>query len=251
MFSDFLQDINEVQLLLPSETNILDYRFEKIFNKTINKQIQTIITTKIVKICFSGMESNMWRFQILCTSLEIEAKHMGSTTIMRKQINIFDEIIVHVNKLGVIIDLLNLSDIKERWEETKIELLDKNQGSKINDFVQDTDIFLQDKEQVIKFINSKEMYGLYFNNLWGEHDIKKPRFDGLKINIEKRKKYDYHSRHLQVPYNHDATINFNTEKKQKKHEGIFIYKKHQLLEAYFEVNEPNINTKYSLVSLTL
>jgi hypothetical protein len=83
--TSILQNHNEVQILLPTVACIKEYRFKEVITKTSNNRLTTKTTTKTVKICFSGMEDNLWRYQLLCVNLEIEAKHMGSTSIFRKQ----------------------------------------------------------------------------------------------------------------------------------------------------------------------
>lgn len=242
---------NELQILHPKQQAIKEYLFEETIITTKNNRINTKTTTKNVKICFSGIENNKWRYQLLCVALNIEAKHIGSTTILKKQVNVFDELIVHVNQNGTIIDVLNVKDIQKRWQKVKEELTEKHQGSVLLDFIADADEVINNKVELLKHINSKEMYGLYFNNFWGYHDITKPRFEGLILNIEKRIMYDHHTQHLQKPYNNNVKMIFNKTTEQKTHDSFFEYKDHQLLEAYLEVNELNINSKYSLVCLTL
>jgi hypothetical protein len=248
---DLLQNHNEVQILLPNNCCFSKYKFENIKEETIEQIIYTTTTIKEVKICFSGIENNLWRYQVLCVNLDIEAKHISSTTILKKQINVFDELIFYVNQNGTIIDIFNLDQLQKRWQEAKVALHNKNQGSILDDFIADTDELLKDKKNVLKYISSKEMYGLYFNGCWGYHDITKPRFEGLMLNIEKRKIYDQHTKHLQQPYSHDVQVIYNTADEQKVQESFFEYKNHKLVEAFLEINEPDINSKYSIVCLTI
>jgi hypothetical protein len=248
--TSILQNHNEVQILLPTVACIKEYRFKEVITKTSNNRLTTKTTTKTVKICFSGMEDNLWRYQLLCVNLEIEAKHMGSTSILRKQLNVFDEVIVQVTHNGTIVALLNHKDLQKRWQEVKEELLEKHQGSALLDLLADTDELMDDKKKLLKFIASKEMYGLYFNGCWGYHDITKPRFEGLVLNIEKRIQYDQHTKHLQKPYSQDVQIVFKAVQEKKVQESEFTYKKNQLIEAFLAIEEPNINAKYSIICLT-
>lgn len=246
-----LQSHNEVQILLPSNVCINEYQFISIITMLLNDRLYKTSTIKEVKICFSGIENNLWRYQVLCVNLDIEAKHISSTTILKKQINVFDELIFYVNQNGTIIDILNLDQLQKRWQEAKVALHNKNQGSILDDFIADTDELLKDKKNVLKYISSKEMYGLYFNSCWGYHDITKPRFEGLMLNIEKRKIYDQHTKHLQQPYSHDVQVIYNTADEQKVQESFFEYKNHKLVEAFLEINEPDINSKYSIICQTI
>jgi hypothetical protein len=247
-----LPDHNEVQIVLPSSSNVLVYKFTEVVDIIVNKKTHTQKTIKEVKLCFSGMENDVWRYQILCVNLDIEAKHIGSTTILRKQINVFDEVIVHVNQNGTIINLLNWKELKERWEEVKEHLRDNHQGSVLEEFLADGDKMINDKKNALKYISSRGMYGLYFNSLWGYHDRTKPRFEGLTLVLDQpnRVLYDRHTLHLQKPYNHDVKLFFNNENGNKTQNSNFEYKNNQLVEAFLAIDEPNINSKYSLLCLT-
>jgi hypothetical protein len=248
--SENIQNINEVLLLLPTNSNVLKYRFEEIVATSAGKKTNIKITQKKVKICFSGIENNLLRYQVLCVNLDIEAKHIGSTTILRKQINVFDEVICYVNNQGTIIDVLNLKALQQRWTEVKEELLDKHQGSALLDFIEDTNDLLENKEKVIKYISSKEMYGLYFNGFWGVHDIRKPRIEGITLHIEKRIVEDRFNQHLQKAFNHDAKIALKIDTDQKSLRGHFDYKNNKITEAFLLVEAVNTTSKYSVVCLT-
>jgi hypothetical protein len=243
-------DIYEVLLLMPSNSNTLKYRFKEIVITKIGKKTNTKTTKKEVKICFSGTENNLLRYQVLCVNLDIEAKYLGSTTILRKQINVFDEVICYVNNQGTIIDVLNLKELQQRWTEVKEELLDKHQGSALLDFIEDTSELLENKEKIIKYISSKEMYGLYFNGFWGVHDIRKPRIDGITLHIEKRIVEDRFNQHLQKAFNHDAQIELEIDTDQKSLRGHFDYKNNKITEAFLLVEAANTTSKYSVVCLT-
>ena len=241
-----LQNPDEVQILLPIESNVKVYLFTNV--KTQNKHITKVL--KRVEIGFSGIENNLWRFQLICLEYQIDAKHLGSTNISRKVAHVFNEVKVYVNQNGTVMSIINLKQLQERWQNAKVALLDMNEGSTLLDFFQDTDELLENHENVLKFISSKEMYGLYFNSFWGYHDINKPRFEGLDINIEKRIPYDQHTQHLQKPYSQDATLSLKIQNEKKQKESEFKYKNNLLHEAYLEIKTPIKTSKYSIICLT-
>ena len=146
--------------------------------------------------------------------------------------------------------IINLKQLQERWQNAKVELLEMNEGATLLDFLSDTDELLENHENVLKFISSKEMYGLYFNSCWGYHDINKPRFEQLEINMEKRILYDQHTQHLQKPYSQDATLILKSYNDKKQKESEFKYKNNQLQEAFLEINAPTKTSKYSIICLT-
>ena len=243
---NILQNHNEVQILLPTASCEKIYRFTN--ESTKNKH--TTIVLKRVLIGFSGIVNNLWRYQLICLDYEIEAKHLASTTILRKVNNVFNELKVYVNQNGTIMSIINLKQLRERWQNAKEELLQVNEGSTLLDFLSDTDELLENETELLKFVSSKEMYGLYFNSCWGYHDVNKPRFEGLEINIEKRVLYDQHTQHLQKPYSQDATLILKSCKDKKQKESEFKYKNNQLQEAFLEINSPTKTSKYSIICLT-
>jgi hypothetical protein len=244
-----MQDENEVKILLPTECEERQYRFTDEIIKTKGKTQEITTIKRDVAIRFSGIENNLWRYQLICLDYKIEAKHLGSDTISRKKANVFNEIIIHVNQNGTIVSIINLKQLQDRWQIAKEELQEKHQGAVLEDFLFESDKLVENKENVLKHIRSKEMYGLYFNSCWGYHDMRKPRFEELTIHIEKRIQQDRHSQHLQKTFSHDATLKFKTATEQKKQESEFIYKNHQLQEAFLAIEEPNITSKYSVVCL--
>ncbi|WP_309607475.1 hypothetical protein [Flavobacterium sp.] len=241
-----LQNHNEVQILLPTQSGVKEYQFKNVSTK--NKLTTTVF--KKVAIGFSGIENNLLRYQLICLDYDIEAKHLGSTTILRKVANVFNEVKIYVNQNGTITSIINLKQLQERWQNAKKELLEMNEGATLLDFLSDTDELMENQENVLKFVSSKEMYGLYFNSCWGYHDINKPRFEELEIHIEKRILYDQHTQHLQKPYSQDATLvlKSNNDKKQKVSE--ITYKNNQLQEAFLEIISPTKTSKYSIICLT-
>ena len=243
---NILQNPNEVQISHPTESCEKIYRFKNVITK--NKLTTTVL--KRIEISLSGIENNLWRYQLICLDYEIEAKHLGSTTILRKVNNVFNEVKVYVNQNGAIMSIINLKQLQERWQNAKVELLEMNEGATLLDFLSDTDELLENHENVLKFISSKEMYGLYFNSCWGYHDINKPRFEQLEINMEKRILYDQHTQHLQKPYSQDATLILKSYNDKKQKESEFKYKNNQLQEAFLEINAPTKTSKYSIICLT-
>ncbi len=245
-----MQDENEVKILLPTESEERQYRFIDEIIKTKGKTQEITTIKRDIAIRFSGIENNLWRYQLICLDYKIEAKHLGSTSILRKKVNVFNEVIVHVNQNGTLVSVLNLEQLQNRWLIAKEELQKKHEGAVLEDFLFDCDTLVENKENVLKYLQSKEMYGLYFNSCLGYHDMRKPRFEELTIHIEKRIQQDRHSQHLQKTFSHDAKLVFKIATEEKKQESEFTYKNHQLQEAFLDVEEPNIISKYSVVCLT-
>lgn len=247
--SNQLENIDEVKILLPEKKceNLFFFK-TTIIQTQDNKTLETTIARKVA-VRFSGLEDNLWCFQIICLKQDIEAKHIGSSTIKQLRDTIFDEVQVHVNQNGTILAVLNIKEIQHNWQVIKNELIEKHKGNVLEDFFNKTDELLEKKERILKFVSSKEMYGLYFNSCWGYHDLRKPRFEELIINIEKRIQKDRHSQHLQKKYTHDAQLIIKKETEEQKQLSRFTYKNNKLEEAFLEIKAKNTNSIYSIVCL--
>jgi hypothetical protein len=243
-----MQKFYEVQILHPTMPCENLYRFESEIIET-NEEVMSTTITRMVEICFSGKENNLWRYQLICSEYDIIAEHIGNKTILKKTAGIFDEIKVLVNQNGSIVSVLNLDEMQQYWETEKQEMLEKNQGGNLLDFLDRTDGLIANQESVMKFITSKDCYGLYFNSCWGVHDTRKPRFEGLTIHIEKRVQEDRHNQDLQKIYKHDALLEFKKVTEEKQQESEFTYENHHLKEAFLSIEAPNLTSKYSIVCL--
>jgi hypothetical protein len=244
-----IQNLYEVKILLPRESCVKEYLFKDTTTKIVEIKTITETIVRAVEIRFSGMENNLWRYQLVVVKYDIITTKEGSTAIIEKKASVFNEVLVHVNKYGTIVSVLNLKQLQENWQVVKEELLDKHQGNVLLDFLADTDELMANKENVLKLITSKEMYGLYFNSCWGVHDTRKPRFEGLTIHIEKRVQEDRHNQDLQKIYKHDALLKFKKVTEEKQQESEFKYINNQLQEAFLSIEAPNLTSKYSIVCL--
>jgi hypothetical protein len=244
-----LQEINEVKILLPTEVGVKKYRFKEVTTIIHKKKPRTKTIIREVEIRFSGMENDLWRYQLVVVKQDVIKSNEGSTTIIEKKASIFNELKVYVNHQGTIVSLLNLKQLQDNWQVVREELLSKHEGGALLDFLADTDDWVANEQNILQYITSKEMYGLYFNSCWGYHDLTKPRFEELTITIEKRIQEDRHNQHLQKIFNHDAILKFKTATENKKQESEFKYKNHLLQEAFLEIVTPLTTSKYSVICL--
>jgi hypothetical protein len=244
---------NEVKILLPTESEVKKYRFTSIITKT-NEKIQEI--TKIVRkveIGFMGVENNLYQYQLLCDEFDIEADFLGTALelIHGQHINIFKEVIVQVNQNGTIVSLVNAKDLQMRWATSRQELKAEHQGIEIKNYIEEHDDFFSDEERILKYMRTKTMFGLYFNDCWGHHDVKNPRYEGLQLQLDTpRKTYDRHTLHLAKPYSNNSKIIWKTKTEEKQQLYEFIFKDNQLKEALLEINEFNKTSNYSILCLT-
>ena len=85
---------------------------------------------------------------------------------LRKIIYLFDNLILSVNRNGMITDILNIADVQNRFLSMKIELLKNHNAPEFLEYIEQIEILFKNKENVIKYLSQDKMYGLLFNGLW-------------------------------------------------------------------------------------
>jgi hypothetical protein len=247
-----LPNPDKVALLLTTEQGDKQYLFDEIVYKkegyrTLKKKI-----SRQVKIGFMGVENNLYQYQLLCDEFDIKADFLGTALkfILGQHINIFKEVIVQVNQNGTIVSLVNAKDLQMRWATSRQELKAEHQGIEIKNYIEEHDDFFSDEERILKYMRTKTMFGLYFNDCWGHHDVKNPRYEGLQLQLDTpRKTYDRHTLHLAKPYSNDSKMIWKTKTEEKEQLCEFIFKDNQLKEAFLEINEFNKKSNYSILCL--
>lgn len=237
---------SRIEIKHPSIHFIENFLYQKKSNSFRNNRMVSSKITKEIQFFFLERESyDRFKYQILCLDLEIEADHIGELSILRKQINVFNNIIVHANLNGKLVNVLNFEQLKKRWEVLKNELVLKYYGNVFLNYLKKTDILFENKETLLTHLNSKEMYGLYFNECWGIHKTDNPRFEGLEVNVN----LDNNNSSEDIEYSNVQIIT-KMETELKKQSIEFHYIKNKLYEIIAEVVEETNSSKYSMICLT-
>lgn len=112
---------------------------------------RTAVTEKIIKYDFFCMK--------------FEFKGPNNISYIRRVAYVFDEISILVDDNGKIIDVAKPDDMDERWEKTKKKILLDYKGEVIKKFLKEIDQTIEDKEKLITFLQSDNMYGLFLKAL--------------------------------------------------------------------------------------
>jgi hypothetical protein len=174
-FSFFAQDITKktVRDSLP-----LSYTFTSNVKNESKMQDNTYL--RKVEIYRTNVTEKIMKYDFLCMKFEI--KGPNNVMYIKKVAYIFDEISFLVDDNGKIIDLTKPANTDERWEETKKKILLDYTGEAITNYLKQVDEVIEDKEKLIAFFQSDNMYGLF---LKGMSEIENPS-ESSKIKIKEK-----------------------------------------------------------------
>ena len=109
-------------------------------------------------------DTDVSHYQLLCTKYVYDKERIDIW--LRKIIYLFDNLILSVNRNGMITDILNIADVQNRFLSMKIELLKNHNAPEFLEYIEQIEILFKNKENVIKYLSQDKMYGLLFNGLW-------------------------------------------------------------------------------------
>lgn len=134
--------------------------------------------TREVEIFKTTVDEKIWKYDFFCTNIEIIGPNNKS--YIKKVAYIFDEISILVDVNGKIIDVIKPADMDQRWEKTKDKILLEYKGELITTYLKKIDQTIADKKELITFLQSDSMYGLF---LKASSEIDNPsKTSEIKIN---------------------------------------------------------------------
>lgn len=233
------------------------YRFETIITDFSNEDEKTLI--REVRFTYYGKRKELLVFKAFTSKATmLFNKIVQNGKLSKEDIYAFGSVELGVNDSGEIVKIYNLNGMQHRWNCKKLELSKDNSGYEFDVFLDDITNILEDEEKVIFFLNSKNMFGLYFHGLFGKYDINKApinrsvnilelddvtvteevwtdnRIPSFKITAEKS------IDELKKIISNNDTI--------KKYEGELTYgKNNQLQEGFLEIESNSKNIKHSVV----
>jgi hypothetical protein len=246
--------------LLPVLDKTLLYRFETIITDFSNKRRVVERTfTRDVELIYLGKKKELFVFDVFTKKITFNSNQtIENERLLKEAAYAFDEIEMGVNDKGEILTIYNLMAMKHRWEETKFEIRKDNFGYELDDFLSTISNILNDEEQLVSFLNTNKMFGLYFHGLFGKNDMYEvpktriaiiPEFDGIEIT-------EQIWTDNRIPrFVIEAKKNIGIEKKivskndqVKKYQGELMYTKdNQLLEGIIETEDENMNIKHTVL----
>ncbi|WP_123912142.1 hypothetical protein [Flavobacterium sp. AJR] len=178
--------------------------------------------------------------------------------LLREDVFAFGNLELGINGKGEIAKVYNLREAQHRWERRKLELRKDNSGYELDSFFNEISNILDDETKMLFFLNSKNMYGLYFHGLFGKNDINEApkkriatilEFDDVTV-IEKIWTDKRVPRFIIRAEEDDGEFKsiISSNDVINRYEGELIYnKENQLQEGYLEIENENINIKHSVV----
>lgn len=224
-------------------TNVNTYRFESNVSEEIASNYYTEKRyVRTVEIYFLRKHKELYQYQILCTKFDFSDQDTASGFLLKKISYLFDELDVYADEENNIVKLNNLLSIKLRWKELKVKLWETNKGDAVENYFRSISSVLDNEENLIAFLQSYNMFGLYFNGQLGQYPD-----DGKRIRVITEEKMEY--LHKKNSSEEKITIKMRTSEDIDENltEGISIYEKGVLKENFVKITENNCQIKYSLL----
>lgn len=231
---------------------IQQYKF--ITRTTDFSNARRIVEKKIIRdveLTYLGRRKELFVFHVLTTKVVITSNRtVRNERLLKEDIFAFGILVIGVDEKGEISKVYNLNEIQNRWYNKQLQLRKDYSGYEFDHFVNEISNVLKKEEKTLFFLNSHNMFGLYFCGWSNEKDAKiaKKRsvaileFDDVTISeaIRTNKK--------ETGFSIEANRIENEKEIIKKYEGELIYdKNNQLLDGFLEIENESINIKHSLV----
>ena len=209
-----------------------------------------------VEITYLGRKKELLIFDVFTSNIVFDSnQNIANKRLSLESAYIFYDLEIGVNNTGEIVEIFNLNEIENHWKSTKLELQKDNLGYELDIFFETISNILKEKEKVISFLNSRKMFGLYFNGLFGKNDLNQaPRkqkttvaeFDNIILLEEIYIKKNIAQFLITAQKSDDEHQNIIPDSnKIKKYKGEWYYtKNNQLEEGFFEIENENMNIKY-------
>jgi hypothetical protein len=158
--------INTVQsLLFISSIEILN-EFGR-FVPNVYKRYVDIVYVDKLRDCY------VYQIEYLEADFDIKGDARRDTNFIKAISYVFDELLVKVSFDGHIIEVLNNDTIALRWEQTKQQLYEENDGEEFEAYCENMETFIKNEMALIDYLNLPTMYGCYFNGYWRQYFYEK------------------------------------------------------------------------------
>ncbi|MCY0971103.1 hypothetical protein [Chryseobacterium wangxinyae] len=224
-------------------TNLNTYRFESIVSEEFMPNYFTEKKyTRIVEIFYLKKHKELYHYQILCTKFDFSNQDTAVGFFLKKIGYLFDELDVYADEENNIIKINNISSLRLRWQELKVKLLETNKGDEVENYFRNISSVLDNEKNLISFLQSYNMFGLYFNGQLGQYPD-----DGKKIRVITEKKREY--LHKEDLSSEETKIKMKVFEDNNENyiDGASIYEKSILKENFVLSRENKCEIKYSLV----
>ncbi|KFE97882.1 hypothetical protein [Chryseobacterium luteum] len=224
-------------------TNLNTYRFESIVSEEIMPNYFTEKKyTRTVEIFFFIKYKELYHYQILCTKFDFSDQDTAVGFFLKKISYLFDELDVYADEENNIVKINNISSLRLRWQELKTKLWETNKGDEVENYFRNISSVLDNEKNLISFLQSYNMFGLYFNGQSGQYAD-----DGKKIRVITEGKIEYLHKQDLSPEETEIKMKVSKDKNENYIEGTAIYEKGILRENFVQSKENKCEIKYSLL----
>lgn len=169
----------------PMEANVKDslafsYNFTSYVKN--DSKMQDNMYSREVEVYKSHVIEKIMKYDFFCVKFEI--KGPNNVSYLKKVAYAFDEISVLVDENGKIIEVTKPDDMDERWQKTKKKILLDYKGEVITNYLKQIDQTIENKEKLIAFLQSDNMYGFFLKAVTAIDNVPK----SSKIKVKRRKK---------------------------------------------------------------
>ena len=232
--------VNEMNIRM---INANTYRFESIISEEImpNYSVEKKYT-RFVEIYFLKKYKELYRYQILCTKFDFSDQDTATGFFIKKISYLFDELDIYADEENNIVKVNNISNLRLKWQDLKVKMWETNKGDEVENYFRSISSVLDNEENLIAFLQSYNMFGLYFNGQLGQYPD-----DGKRIRVITEEKMEY--LHKEISSEKEITIKMRAfeNKDENPMEGISIYEKGILRENFVLSIENKCEIKYSLL----
>ena len=232
--------VNEMNIRM---INANTYRFESIISEEImpNYSVEKKYT-RFVAIYFLKKYKERYRYQILCTKFDFSDQDTATGFFIKKISYLFDELDIYADEENNIVKVNNISNLRLKWQDLKVKMWETNKGDEVENYFRSISSVLDNEENLIAFLQSYNMFGLYFNGQLGQYPD-----DGKRIRVITEEKMEY--LHKEISSEKEITIKMRAfeNKDENPMEGISIYEKGILRENFVLSIENKCEIKYSLL----
>ncbi|HEX7869439.1 MAG TPA: hypothetical protein VF455_04930, partial [Chryseobacterium sp.] len=141
-----------------------------------------------------------------------------------------------------IVKINNISSLRLRWQELKVKLWETNKGDAVENYFRSISSVLDNEENLIAFLQSYNMFGLYFNGQLGEYPDEEKKIRVItegKIEYLRKEDLSTEETKIKMKASEDQDENYIV--------GTSIYEKGILKENFVLSKENNFEIKYSLL----
>lgn len=249
-----------------------EYYMEPVLNKTESYRFSTITidssnTSRIIErelireleITYIGRRKELLVCHVLTTGVNIKSdQSIPNEQFIKHDIFAFGKLIIGVNEKAEIVKIYNLKEMQDRWNKKVKDLREHNAGFGFEIFAKNNSNLLRSEAKTLFFLNSKNMFGLYFHGLFGKNNINEMpiqrtaailELDGVEVTEEIRadnRNPEFIITAQKSRYKQEKISTANDE--IEKYEGRILYdNNNQLLDGFLEIESKSKKIKYSVV----